>query len=74
MNGLRWQCLRGCCAVRLGWFSSAAAERMAGDSRDMLMALLHAPEAVLPAEHKCDSLPDVPEDTLCYYYGCENSA
>lgn len=58
-------------AVRRGWFSPALAEALMKGSRDLTGDFLHAPEAVLPSAHKSDSLPDVPADTLCYYYGRE---
>ena len=58
-------------AVHRGWFSAATAEKMAEKSYDLLMDLFHPPAQALPPEDELETAPDVPGDTLCYFFCCK---
>ena len=65
-------------AVKRGWLSEDTAAQLAASSYEMLMELLHPPlkrqiftPDSLPMEDTPDIAAQIPDDTLCYYFGCE---
>ena len=65
-------------AVKRGWLSEDTAAQLAASSYEMLMELLHPPlkrqiftPDSLPMEDTPDLAAQIPDDALCYYFGCE---
>lgn len=52
-----------------GWFSAESAERMAATDASLLGILVHAPGDVLSAADWLSSVPNHPDETLCYFFG-----
>ena len=59
--------------VDAGILSASLQHKLLKPDEELTGVILHWPESILPEQHRCNHLPDVPADTVCYHLDIMNS-
>ncbi len=58
--------------VDAGILSTSLQHKLLKPDEELTGVILHWPESILPEQHRCNHLPDVPADTVCYHLDIMN--